>query len=499
MSQTRTEQPGLVKRALAGHGSIALLACALIYIIAISGTIVVVAERWQRWEQPNVAEYDAIAPSAVQNAMVATLALEKGKAPTEHLYVRMPSEDLPRAVVTTDNAAWYVDQAGKPVAREAHSWTEFLLALHINLTLPVLWGMLLVGVIGVALAAITLTGVLALPKIFKDAFRLRSRHDPQIARADWHNRLGAWSLPFALVIALTGAFIGLSFAGAALLAQTDANGDMEAVYGTIFGGEPEADPAPAPLANVARALATVQSRFPDVEPIYAIVEHPGTRSQLVMILAEHPRRLIYGESYRFNGAGDYLGKVGLSDGELGKQAAASTYNLHFGNYAGLPVELAYIAMGLAMCVITSTGTTLWLLKRRRKGIDTSRLSAGWSVVIWGTPLAIVLAVWVRWLFGPEALLAAIFWLALLAGIAVAALRPTLIGDRWLKIALAGSLAVTAVAHVVLFRPAQPAVLALDIILLAMAAAVGLLAMRVRSGAGAKASTASLEPLREQAS
>ena len=43
-----------VKRALAGHASIGLLAGALIYLIAITGAMIVVHDRWQRWEQPAV-------------------------------------------------------------------------------------------------------------------------------------------------------------------------------------------------------------------------------------------------------------------------------------------------------------------------------------------------------------------------------------------------------------------------------------------------------------
>lgn len=477
MNRPGPARPSLAKRALAGHGAIGLLASALIYIIALSGTIVVVAERWQRWEQPDIVEYDAIAPAAVLNAIAATLALEKGKPLTGHLYVRLPDAGLPRAVVTTDHAAWYVDRSGKPVAREAHAWTEFLRALHINLTLPVLWGMLLVGAIGVALASITITGVLALPKIFKDAFRLRARHDPQIARADWHNRLGAWTLPFALMIALTGAFIGLGYAGVGLLARTDAGGDVKAVYATIFGEEPAEDHEPAPLANVARALVAMQSHFPDVRPTYVIVEHPGTRGQWVQVLAEHPRRLIYGEAYRFGGAGDYRGKVGLSDGDIGRQAAASSYNLHFGNYAGLPVELAYMALGLALCAITATGTTLWLRKRRRKGFETARLAASWSVTIWGTPLALVFTIWMRWVLGPDAPLTGTFWLILAVGIGVAMAKPSLIADQSMKGSVALVLAVTAVAHAVAFRPSQFPVLMMDAGLLCAACLIGLTVRR----------------------
>lgn len=469
-------ETSFVKRALSGHASIGLLAGALIYLIAVTGAMIVVAERWQRWEQPVMVETgETLSPAAAQASLDAALAREDGLPKTEHLYIRMPTPDLPRAVITTDNRAWYLDRQGGIAGREAHTWTEFVLALHINLTLPIVWGMILVGALGVALAALLVTGVLAHPRIIRDAFRLRTRHDPQLARADWHNRLGVWTLIPMLAITLTGAYIGLSYAGAGALAQAYTKGDLEPVYSTIFGTEPAHDPTPAALPNIARALETLAAREPDAVPTYVVVHDPGTRGQFVQIIAELPRRLIYGETYRFDSAGTLTGTVGVSDGAIGRQAAASTYRLHFGNFGGLPVELAYIAFGLALAGITATGTTLWLRKRQRRGLRSERLAAAWSVVVWGIPLALVATAWLRAIGGPDVPLVAVFWLALAAALAIAIMRPTLAEPKRLMRVLAGSLAVTGLAHVAWFRSTEPGVLAIDAALLVSAALLALVA------------------------
>lgn len=471
MTETTPPTPpeaGLVKRALAGHASIGLLAGALIYLIAITGCIIVVHERWQRWEQPDIAESVVLSPTAAQASLGAALAQERDSPKTAHLFIRMPTHDLPRAVVTTDNKAWYVDGAGRVAGREAHTWTEFVMALHINLTLPIIWGMIAVGALGVAPAALLVTGVLAHPRIIKDAFRLRTRHDPQLARADWHNRLGVWTLPFTLAVTLTGAFIGLSYVGVGALAGSTDHDQTDGVYAKIFGEEPEHDATPAPLPNVARALATVQARWPETSPTYVVVHDPMTRGQFVQIIAEHPRRLIYGEAYSFDGAGNYTGKVGIADGATGRQAFGSVYKLHFGDFAGLPVELAYIAFGLALCVITATGTTLWLRKRDRKGYGSRRLTACWTVVVWGIPLVLVLTAWLRGIGGPDVPLVATFWLTMALGLAYATWRPDSITDARLRNTLAVSLSVTGAAHWAAFQPQQPGVLALDAALLMVA-------------------------------
>src|SRR5690606_6798811 len=112
-----------------------------------------------------------------------------------------------------------------------------------------------------------------------------------------------------------------------------------------------------------------------------------------------------------------------SDGHLGQQLAASTYNLHFGNYGRLPVEIAYVLFGLALPIVVATGTSIWLGERQRRGLHEPRLRAGWDGVIWGVPLALALTLLARILLGNGAPLIAIFWLAAIAIPLVAIVRP----------------------------------------------------------------------------
>lgn len=472
---TAPPPPTLVQRALGGHAAIGLLASALLYLIALSGTLIVIHDRWQRWEQPTVVETGPIlSPQAAQAAIASGLVADRGKPATTHLYLRLPDAALPRAVLTTDHSAWYVDAQGRIVAPEAHAWTEFLIGLHEYLHLPTTWGLMLVGALGVMLAALVVTGVLAHPRIVRDAFRLRTRHEGGIARADWHNRLGVWTLPFALAVAVTGAVIGLGSVGFGLYAKAYTGGDMERAYAPIFGDEPAADARAAALPDVAAALRTLALRTREAVPTYVIVHDPATRGQHVQIIAEHPRRLIYGESYAFDAAGRWHGPAGLADGAIGKQAMASAYNLHFGNFAGLPVEIAYMALGLALCVVTATGTTLWLNKRRRRGLSSERLAASWHVTIWGAPLLIVLTLWVRAALGPEAPLVAVFWTGLVLGIAAAVAAPGRILALPLRSATLAAILATAIGHALILRPTLT-VLAIDMAaaLLVMSTIAGL--------------------------
>jgi len=410
---------GTVRQGISAHSAIGLICCALLYLICVTGTAIVLYEEFQRLEQPTAPEMESIAPQVVDHAIANVVASEAGEEPTTHLYVHMPTEALPRTTITTDTQAFHVDGSGAIAVPEENAWAEFLLALHYRLNLPAIWGMTLVGLFGAMIVALAVSGIIAHPRIFRDAFRLRARRNDEISTLDWHNRLAVWTLPFALAIALTGAMIGLFYISGYSLAATAYDGDTGAALAPVFGDEPEADDAPAPLPKVAPALEHMASEHPDVRVSYAILHDPGTQGQHVQLIGVHGQRLIFGEYYAFDAAGTFKGTVGLSDGTIGQQFAASIYNLHFGNYGGLPVKLAYIVFGIALSIVVSTGTFIWLNKQQRKGNPRPLIRAGWWGVTLGMPIAMVATLLARLAMGNEAPFVAIFWLATLAAVASA--------------------------------------------------------------------------------
>lgn len=405
-------EPGTVKKSLSAHAAIGLIAGALLYIVSLTGTVAVFYQELQRVEQPNAPEMKSITPQAVQRGVEAVLASEADQPSTTHLYVLLPGEELPRTVITTDTQAVYLAQDGTIAGPEEIAWSDFLVKLHYTLNLPVLVGITIVGILGVMMLALAVSGIVAHPRVFRDAFRLRTRNSNGVGLADWHNRLSVWTLPFSVAIALTGALIGLASITAYGVAADDYQGDVEAVYGPIFGEEGEADPRPASVPDVAAALVHMADSYPELNLTYAILHDPMTRGQQIQIVGEHDRRLIFGEYYAFGADGTFEHTTGLADGDWGQQAAASTYQLHFGTFGGLPVKLAYLLFGVALTAICATGTYIWLGKRRRRGVEEPRLRGAWHGVIIGTPLALTITLLARFAFGNNISFAIIFWIAL---------------------------------------------------------------------------------------
>lgn len=415
-------KPSTVKRALSGHAAIGLLAGALLYLVCLTGTLSVFQAEWQRIEQPHAPEMTSISPQALQRAVVAVLSNRKDGSTARRLSIHLPAPDLPRTIITSDRQGVQVKTDGSLAGQEETAWSDFLVALHHSLNLPGKTGSMLVGALGVMILALSLSGILAHPRIFRDAFRLRARDKGGIGLADWHNRLSVWSLPFSVAIALTGAMIGLASVTAYALAGFYNAGDAKAVYAPLFGKEDKPDGTPGPVPNVAAALTYMRAHYPAASPTFIIVRDPGTQGQAIQVRAEHSRRLIFAEYYDFAADGTFRGTVGLADGKTGQQLTASAYKLHFGNYGGLPVKLAYLLFGGALTTICATGVHIWLGKRRRRGLEEPRLRKAWDAVVWGTPLALMLTLAVRFAFGNHSPFVLLFWSTLALAI-LAALAP----------------------------------------------------------------------------
>ncbi|HTN40459.1 MAG TPA: PepSY domain-containing protein, partial [Asticcacaulis sp.] len=96
-------------------------------------------------------------------------------------------------------------------------------------------------------------------------------------------------------------------------------------------------------------------------------------------------------TWEFDGKGNLVGQLHLSDGASGKQIYASLYRLHFGNFGGVWVRWAYVLLGAALCLICTTGMDIWLLKSAQKGRPYPRLHKLWTGFVWTVPTAMAIA------------------------------------------------------------------------------------------------------------
>lgn len=481
-----------VARMLSGHLAVGLAASVLLYVLCFSGTLMVFHEEFARWEQPGVPEMDAAEPAAVGRAAEAMLA--RVDEPPHHFYLSLPVPDMPRMTVIAEDTAMFADADGNLVAPVDHGWRDFLEKLHYYLTLPGVLGLTVVGILGVLMAALVVSGLLALPRLFRDAFRLRLTGSRRLREADLHNRLGAWTSPFLFALAISGAALGLASLSAAIMAPKVSGGDTEAFFAPVFGSEAEGSEAPAPLADIPAALANFSAEHPDLVPWWVTFHDPATEGQTAEILAQHPRRLVYGDNYAFDAEGRLTGNTGLSDGPVGQQLVAAIYPLHFGSFGHLPIKLIYGLLGLVSCVVVASGLNIWLVKRRQNGRPAPVMERAWQATVWGTPAAMALVLAVETLTGaPMAVLVTLFWVALALLLVASGIRTDLDRRAPLQLTTAVLVATALVAHHAANGVVVDATPGLGVSLALFAAAIALAVPALRSRR-ADATAAASSPL-----
>lgn len=420
--------PATVRAVLSGHGLLGLAFAAIIYLVCLTGTIAIFAPDLARWEQPGLPVVagldDRVLNRAVEEA--------RRQAPAgTTLYVTLPTLAEPGGTIVayseTFEKDWAIAADGSLVAHHM-PFTDFLIDLHVALHLPHSIGGFVVGLTGVALLSSLISGILAHPRLLRDAFHLRLGGSRRLQEADWHNRLGIWALPFHFTIALTGALLGLSTIIVGVLAMLLYKGDTAQVYALFIERSPAVNAAPMPLPDIAPLLEEARRRAPGGYPRQMMIERAGQADARIAVASDRDHMLASQDMSIFDAQGRLVVDRHPQDLAVGTKILGGISQLHFGWFGGPLVRLGYGLLGLALCVVTSSGVTIWLARRRDKGRAVPLWERLWAAVIWGQP-------------------------ALLGLVALLALLAPEVGARWLlPLWLAGTMALLLVAGLLRTTP-----------------------------------------------
>jgi uncharacterized iron-regulated membrane protein len=380
----------LVAAALDSHSVLGLTFCALIYLICFTGTLSVLVDEMMLIEQPTPAT-GQLYPGMLNSAVAAVLARES--APPA-LYALAPTTPRQRLTVTTYSASgengYVADSHGSIVPKQT-PFADFVTDLHMTLTAPEPWGSLIVGITGAALLALLISGVIAHPRIFRDAFRLRLNGSQRLHEADLHNRLSVWGLPFHIAITLSGALFGLTSLGVAVVAGIAFHGDSARVESPISGPSVVAEPQPAALPDLEALITRAQAVIPGSHLTYVGIERPGTRGARIEVEVGMPGRLPRGETIYFDAHGTQIGRGHFLTGPTGLQVYSGAAEVHFGFFGGLPIRIVYVLLGAALTFVTASGFTIWLERQAERGRPRPRLRGAWRAWTRGIPAALAIA------------------------------------------------------------------------------------------------------------
>ncbi|KQM62327.1 hypothetical protein ASE65_04835 [Sphingomonas sp. Leaf16] len=467
----RAPSNDFTRRMLSGHGWLGLIFGAVLYVICLSGTLIVLVDQVGRWERPNAPVVHGMPIPVLATAIDRAFARARTEDLDHDLIVRMPSDEYPRmsifAIGDRRSVEWSVDAAGRVGDPIDLPFVKFVQSLHFDLTAPGPIGRYLVGIFGTLLLASLGTGILAHRRIFKDAFRLRWGGSQRRSNADLHNRIGVWALPFHLVVSLTGSLLGLSGLIIMIVALIAYRGDQQKAIASLLGPQPTADARPAPLPDVAAMIARVRQDLPGASVTQVFFHEAGKAGQIAQIAVAAPGHLARNETFTFASDGRLLAKAGFTDGSLGMRVYGMITPLHYGTYGGFTLKLIYVLLGTGLTLIVATGGTIWLARRREQGRPATRLERAWPAILWGQPMAILMAALAS-LAGIAAM--PVFW-----GTTIVMLAVSQIVRRPDAVRLTGRAAtillfiLVASVHIMATRPLDPIAWIIDLILITIAA------------------------------
>lgn len=409
-----TDNTQATKRLVALHGWSATVLAILLYVVMLTGTIVVLDSEITAWSVgqadtasvygprtgPLVDRFAAQVPSELHDTVFigrggnGTLSLFYG-APRVHpdsgrqIFGRGFLVNPQTGMLQKARAGYLGDVLSD---RPERALSDFLVELHVQLHMPGRLGLYLTGLFGVTMLVAAITGVLIHKHILRDLFTTERPGARLVSFRDRHTLAGVWSLPFAVLLSFTGAFLSFAISlGLPVVALVAFGGDQERAIATVLGEQKQIDTTSAPMSDLTLILADAEQRAGG--PLEAAQIHDyGTAGATVRTFHSQADGALAGTTLEYSGAtGAFLDAPEIvgSAPSAGSTIAALMAPLHFGNFAGWWSRTIWVGLGGAMTYTIVSGMQLWL--RRREHNPTWRHgSHALSIVAWGLPLAIAL-------------------------------------------------------------------------------------------------------------
>jgi len=268
---------------------------------------------------------------------------------------------------------------------QQNSLANYMRQMHVRLY-EGYWGRQLVGLGGIALLIVVLTGILIYGNFMKrQPFpKIRKEKGLRILMADWHKILGISALAFNLIIAITGAWLGLQPKIMSWFnIKTPNNFKAEIVT------SPELDKQTSIHWN--SLLSTAKKEFPDLVPngirssedgsssiaFYGDIEGQAyERNANVLVLSKSDLKPIY--------------KYDIREAPFSHKFYFIQESLHFGDFGGLGLKIFYFILGLTSAFLSISGFVVYLSRVNMK--QTKRLSPLKTTFIYCISVVLILLV-----------------------------------------------------------------------------------------------------------
>ena len=340
----------------------------LLFIVCFSGAVVVFKNEIDLWANPSLARLprsDKPAPldavlaqlhARYPGATVETIALPDAINPSYFAFVRergAPASTRTKVALRSDT--------GAVVGPVDSQLGQYLRMLHVFLFFGPRW---IVGFLGVAMLVLIATGIVIHRKILAELFTLRWGRSFRLVMSDLHKSAGIWGLGFHLLIAATGAWMGLAplfeqgyhyLASPAAMAVPKPARQAE-------GGE-----RAAPMQSLDALYATAQRAVPGLEARYVSLRRWGTSAAEAGFTGNLQGHLASTARVDINAATGVPKKVhDPRTAGFWSLVNGLMEPLHFGDFGGLALKWLYFFLGMTPAFLSISGTLIWLDARQQR-------------------------------------------------------------------------------------------------------------------------------------
>lgn len=334
----------------------------LLFVICFSGSIVVFKNEIDLWANPSLKTLPHVEHHVGPDAVLKSLEVRYPHLKPESIFA--PDEVNPAWFVFAKSAdgegrtkiAARAD-TGEVVGPVDSELGQFFRMLHVFLFFGPRW---IVGFLGVAMLFLIASGFVIHRKIIKELFTVRWRRSLRLTGSDVHKSLGVWALGFHILIAFTGAWLGLepvfvrayTYVSSAPQKTLSINKEKKKIEQVVQSSSIDALVARAETDMAGFKVERIALR--DAKGVLT-VSFFGSIDDLLFSNAQ----ITY--------QGDQLKeKRDPRENGFWSQFNGVMEPLHFGDFGGLTLKWLYFLIGMSPALLSLSGTLLWIERRKLK-------------------------------------------------------------------------------------------------------------------------------------
>ena len=395
------------------HLIIGLFTLFLFYMSTYFGTITLLMPYLNVWESPSRHYVQSTSFSLPSDESVQTLVNQYGFG-SKPILITLPSFKDPLMKVSSENQnTLYIHpqtQEIMTISKDEQLLSTFFNELHTGIVIPKI-GMPLMGITSIGMLFLSVGGLFLY--MYKRKRKASLKHNWRKVWFSWHKILGLSMMPYVIIFALSGAFLGLMLSSSSLFALSTTDfkeSNMRKLVAPLIFPKKSVAPSTqnAPSLPLASLHQEARKHYPNLVitqvSLYNYGKHnaqthfSGYVSDNKAQSGRVNRQSITLESH----SGAVVAVKDLSASHGVNKLLSTLYYLHFLPDETLFVRLIFVLLGVGMMVCLMSGYLIWAEKKRSsKGYGADVLNRVSLAFLLGVIPATALILWLHWLIPLE--------------------------------------------------------------------------------------------------